>query len=30
MMDEWSANFNQEWERAIGEEMDYHARKARR
>ena len=30
MMDEWNANFNREWERAIQEEMDYHARKARR
>ena len=30
MEEAWSANFNREWERAIQEEMDYHARKARR
>jgi len=30
MQEAWNANFNREWERAIQEEMDYHARKARR
>jgi len=29
MMEAWNANFNREWERAIQEEMDYAARKAR-
>jgi len=29
MQEAWSANFNREWERAIQEEMDYAARKAR-
>ena len=29
MQEAWSANFNREWEKAIQEEMDYHARKGR-
>jgi hypothetical protein len=29
MMDEWNANFNREWEKAIQEEMNYQARKGR-
>jgi hypothetical protein len=30
MRDTWDANFDQQWEKAIQEEMDYQARKARR